>query len=121
MSLNVTSADPISLFMIFDEIQYSTSFILQAPDYYIPMLVLAAVFLTGGSLSTILLFRYFEKENRNGCLVCGAGIASFYLCGCLLLPVSFANPYLAVYTFMIAIMVIIDIMTGGLKMGGVCK
>ena len=121
MSLNVTSADPVNLFSILDEIQYSTSFLLQAPDYYIPMLVLAAVFLTGGSLSTLLLFRYFKKENRNGCLVCGVGIATFYLGGYGLLPVSFANPYLAVYTFMIAIMVIIDIMTGGLKMGGVWK
>lgn len=115
MSLNVTSADPITLFSILDEIQYSTSFLLQAPDYYIPMLVLAAVFLAGGSLSTFLLFRYFEKENRNGCLISGAGIVSFSLCGYGLLPVSFSNPYLAVYTFMIALMVMIDIFRGESK------
>ena len=115
MSFNVTSADPVNVFSILDEIQYSTSFLLQAPDYYIPMLVLAAVFLAGGSLSTFLLFRYFEKENRNGCLVCGAWIATFYLCGYGLLPVSFVYPYLAVYTFMIALMIMIDFFLGESK------
>ena len=77
MSLNVTSADPISMFMIFDEIQYSTSFLLQAPDYYIPMLVLAAVFLTGGTLSTILLVWFIFTDSRKGCLIYGTGFVFF--------------------------------------------
>lgn len=103
MSLNVTSADPISLFMIFDEIQYSTSFLLQAPGYYIPMLVLAAVFLTGGTLSTILLYWFILTEYRNGCLICSVGFAIFGLAGCMLLPVSFLYPYMAAYILMIVI------------------
>lgn len=101
MSLNVTSADPISLFMIFDEIQYSTSYLLQTPDYYIPMLVLAAVFLTGGTLSTILLYWFILTEYRNGCLICSVGFAIFGLAGCMLLPVSFLYPYMAAYILMI--------------------
>lgn len=103
MSLNVTSADPVTLFSILDEIQYSTSYLLQAPDYYIPMLVLAAVFLTGGSLSTILLYRFILTEYRKGCLICGVGIVIFALAGCMLLPVSFVYPYATVYILMIVI------------------
>ena len=103
MSLNVTSADPVNLFSILDEFQYSTSFLLQAPDYYIPMLVLAAVFLTGGSLSTILLYWFILTEYSKGCFICGVGIVIFGLAGCLLLPVSFLQPYVAAYILMIAI------------------
>lgn len=103
MSLNVTSADPISLFMIFDEIQYSTSYLLQAPDYYIPMFVLAAVFLTGGTLSTILLYWFILTEYRKGCLICGVGTVIFGLAGCMLLPVSFLQPYATAYILMTVI------------------
>lgn len=105
MSLNVTSADPISLFMIFDEIQSSTSYLFQTPDYYyyIPMFVLAAVFLTGGTLSTILLYWFILTEYRKGCLICGVGTVIFGLAGCMLLPVSFLQPYATAYIFMIVI------------------
>lgn len=103
MSLNVTSADPVTLFSILDEIQYSTSFLLQAPDYYIPMFVFAAVFLTGGTLSTILLYWFILTEYSKGCFICGVGIVIFGLAGCLLLPVSFLQPYAAAYILMIVI------------------
>lgn len=103
MSLNVTSADPVTLFSILDEIQYSTSFLLQAPDYYIPMLILAAVFLTGGSLSTILLYWFIFTEYSKGCLICGTGFVFFLFAGCMLLPASFLLPYVAAYILMMVI------------------
>ena len=103
MSLNVTSADPVTLFSILDEIQYSTSFLLQASDYYIPMLVLVAVFLTGGTLSTILLYWFIYTESRKGCLICGTGFVFFLFAGCMLLPVSFLQPYVAAYILMMVI------------------
>lgn len=103
MSLNVTSADPIPLFMIIDEIQYSTSFLLQVPDYYIPMFVLVAVFLTGGTLSTILLYWFIYTESRKGCLIYGTGFVFFLSAGCVLLPASFLLPYVAAYILMMVI------------------
>lgn len=103
MSLNVTSADPVTLFSILDEIQYSTSFLLQAPDYYIPMFVFAAVFLTGGTLSTILLYWFILTEYSNGCFICGVGVVIFGLAGCMLLPVSFLQPYATAYILMTVI------------------